>query len=648
MKRRSARLRLPEELPALVGVNFWSRAGGPRMWREYNGPVITEELRQLREYGITHTRSFLYWPDFQPEPNALSDIMLTRLEDFLRRHVDADMRTIPTFIVGHMSGQNWDPVWRDGCDVFEDVWFVARQAWYVREIVSRFHNSPAIAGWLLTNEVPIYADQSSHGIGTINASAVASWAQILIDAVRAGGGSQPVSIGDGAWGVEVTGNDNGFRVRDLEPLVDFLGPHVYGMEDDQVRQHLGAAFICELLQIGDTPVVLEEFGVTSDYADDANAAHYYRQILHNTLLAGATGWIPWNNTDYDPFADREPYSHHPFEMHFGLVDAEGRPKAQLLEVRDFVQTLHDLQFGQLQRRDATTALLVSSYLEAEYPFTDPEDGPTVFHVARQAYAAAREADLDIGVAREKDGIPEETGLIIVPSTKALLATTWPQLEDRAANGATVYASYFNGAHGNQRGSWWPNLDQLFGVHKHLQYGLVNPVEGREVAITFERDFGGIALGTTLHFAVSGSPDGRSHLPIDATEAEIVATDSAGAPAITRRRVGAGSMILAIYPFEYFASSAARVNPEPTWRLYAALAADAGVQPEVGVEDPSVLTGTMQHCDGRVFVWLISQSWEPKQVVPKTNATLYRRNDGRAVSRIELAPYGVEIFELRAG
>ncbi len=117
--------------------------------------------------------------------------------------------------------------------------------------------------------------------------------------------------------MEVTGEDNGFRIRELAPLVDFHGPHVYRMETDQVRQNLGAAFICELLDLGGKPVILEEFGVTSDYVSDPQAADYYRQVLHNTLLAGATGWLSWNNTDYDDLFDVEPYSHHPFECTSG-------------------------------------------------------------------------------------------------------------------------------------------------------------------------------------------------------------------------------------------------------------------------------------------------------------------------------------------
>ena len=70
---------------------------------------------------------------------------------------------------------------------------------------------------------------------------VAAWARLIVQAVRAGGATQPVSIGDGAWGLEVTGRDNGYSLRQLAPLVDFVGPHVYQMEDDEVRQLLTAA-----------------------------------------------------------------------------------------------------------------------------------------------------------------------------------------------------------------------------------------------------------------------------------------------------------------------------------------------------------------------------------------------------------------------
>ncbi|MFJ6671710.1 cellulase family glycosylhydrolase [Actinosynnema sp. NPDC091369] len=643
MQRNSAKLAGPD---IWVGVNYWSRTGGPLMWRHYDPAVVDEELRVMRDHGIELTRSFFYWPDFMPTEHSLDGELLARYDDFLDRHLALGMRTIPTFVVGHMSGQNWDPAWRNGRDVFTDESFLDRQRWYVRELTGRWHDHPAVAGWLLSNEIPIYADWRSRGIGTLDADAVTAWAAALISEVQAAGATQPVSIGDGAWGVEVTGLDNGFRVRDLTPLIDFHGPHVYRMDDDQVRLHLGAAFVCELLDIGGKPVVVEEFGVTSDYVSEENAAHYYRQVLHTTLLAGATGWIPWNNTDYDDLADQEPYRHHPFEMHFGLTDSTGRPKAQLREVRDFTEVLRRTDFARLRRPDTSIVLLVSSFLEARYPFTQPEDATSVVNNARQAYIAAREADLPVGVARELDGVPDDCALYLVPSVKQLTAPTWRTLVERAEAGAVVYASYFVGEHRTQRGPWWPKLDETFGVVKQLRYGLVDPIEDDELRMVFQRDFGGIGAGEELVFRVGGTAESRAFLPVVPNGAEVVAVDGHGRPALLRHRVGDGWLVLCTYPVEHMAAMTPRVNPEPTWRLYAALAEVAGVPPRVRVGDPSVLTGVMEHSvDGRVFAWFVSQHPSPVVVRPVVAGGSLVGLDGSPSDAVELGAFGVFVGEV---
>jgi len=57
----------------------------------------------------------------------------------------AGLWTVPTFIVGHMSGENWDPAWRAGRDLYRDVWLVSQQAWFVAEVARRTASHPAIA-----------------------------------------------------------------------------------------------------------------------------------------------------------------------------------------------------------------------------------------------------------------------------------------------------------------------------------------------------------------------------------------------------------------------------------------------------------------------------------------------------------------------
>jgi endo-1,4-beta-mannosidase len=82
---------------------------------------------------------------------------LAAFADFLDRRAAADMPTVPTFIAGPMSGENWDLPWRDGRDLYAGVRMAARQAWFAGQMVRRFGAHPAVCGWLVSSEMPIYS-----------------------------------------------------------------------------------------------------------------------------------------------------------------------------------------------------------------------------------------------------------------------------------------------------------------------------------------------------------------------------------------------------------------------------------------------------------------------------------------------------------
>ncbi|BCJ29055.1 beta-mannosidase [Actinocatenispora sera] len=647
MRRNSAKVMVGDRPVAWLGANFWSRTGGPLMWRSYDPAVVRAELRVLAEHGLRQTRSFFYWPDFHPEPSTVDEEKVAHYRDFLDAHAELGMSSIPTFIVGHMSGENWDPAWRGGIerDLYADVWLVSRQAWFVEQMVRRLHDHPAVAGWLISNEMPIYGRR--RGQPTAPQSDVTSWATLMVQAVRAGGGHQPVSLGDGAWGIEVTGEDNGFSVRETGELVDFVGPHVYKMESDQVRQHLNAAFLCELAAVANKPVVLEEFGLSTDFVSEPNQGHYYRQSLHNSLLAGATGWIAWNNTDYDHLNTQDPYRHHPFEMHFGITTNTGEPKEPLRELDAFAKVLAEVDFVNTHRVDTDAALVVSSYLERDYPISTAPDRALVFHTLRQGYVAAREAHLPVALSREEDGLATDAKLYLLPSTRQILAPTWLQLHEFANDGAVVYLSYCSGEHAFHRGPWFQKLNDMFGVEHQLAYGLNNPIDDDVVEFTFTEDFGGIKTGETLRFAAAGNENSRAYLPVRANGATVVATDQHGNPALLRYRVGAGETILCTYPLEHMASKQGRVNPEDTHRIYDALATVAGVSRAVTVDDPSVFTDVLEHTDGRRFVWFVSQHAAEHKVTPVLpgGGTLRPIGGGEPVSQFTLPAYGVGVYAL---
>src|SRR5450830_1032376 len=113
---RQAR-RLPTSKP-WVGVNFWSRQGGPLMWRTYDDALVRSELQTLVDHGLTVTRSFCYWPDFHPAPDTIDEASVDRFRQFLVASAELGIQTIPTFIVGHMSGSNWEHAWGAGRDLY--------------------------------------------------------------------------------------------------------------------------------------------------------------------------------------------------------------------------------------------------------------------------------------------------------------------------------------------------------------------------------------------------------------------------------------------------------------------------------------------------------------------------------------------------
>jgi endo-1,4-beta-mannosidase len=623
-----ARARAPQGAP-WIGANFWSRSGGPRMWVRYDAEVVRQELATLAQHGLNMTRSFCYWPDFVPEAGTLDPEVLVRFRDFLDAHAEAGLGTVPTFIVGHMSGENWDPSWRQGRDLYRDVWLVAQQAWFAGEVARRFADHPAVVGWLVSNEMPLYG-------GSAPRETVASWAQLVVQAVRAAGATQPISLGDGAWGVEVSGNDNGYSLRDLAPLVDFVGPHVYPMEDDQLRQFLTAALVCELCGGFGKPVVLEEFGLSSDFAADDHAAVYYRQLLHTTLLAGARGWIAWNNCDFDDLRDEDPYRHHVFELHFGLTDRDGRPKPQLAELEGFSRLVRGLAARGWQPVKGEVAVVVPEHLERELPFTSPEYRHDIRSSLLQSYAAAREADLPVALVRERDGLAGCAKLYLAPSTKLLTAPGLDRLRLLAQEGAVVYLSYFAGSTAMQRGPWLTWLEEIFGVRHRLRYGLVDPIDDEQVVFEFVEPFGDLPAGTVLSFRAAGTASGRAFLPVETAGARVVAVDGHGRPALLRHELGKGSTILCTYPLEQMAAASPRINPEATWRIYSALAEEAGVSRPVRVDDPRVLTGLIRSGAAGVALFV---NWcdEPLEVSPLLSGGVELEGVG---DRLRLEPYAV--------
>ena len=350
-------------------------------------------------------------------------------------------------------------------------------------------------------------------------------------------------------------------------------------------------------------MVLEEFGLSSDFASDEHAAAYYRQVLHTSLLAGARGWLAWNNCDYDDLRDEDPYRHHVFELHFGLTDRPVGRSRSSRRWRSSPGSCGRWMRDGWERVAGDAALVVPEHFERVLPFTDDRYRQDLRADLLQAYVAAREADLPVELVRERDGLPATARLYLVPSAKLLTAPGLGRLRALAEQGATVYASYFAGSTANQRGPWlaWLRRDLRRPPPAALRAG--RPDRGRRGDLRVPSPFGELEVGEQLRFRVAGTPSARAFLPVEPVGAEVVAVDQHGRPALLRHRLGEGQVILCTYPLEHMAAHTPWANPEDTWRLYSALADVAGVARRVRVDDPRVLVGRLLSGAGEVALFV---------------------------------------------
>jgi hypothetical protein len=320
-------------------------------------------------------------------------------------------------------------------------------------------------------------------------------------------------------------------------------------------------------------------------------------------------------------------------------------------MRDFARTLEAIDHTRIGRSGTDTALIVSSYLDTRYPFTSPDSHQAVARSLLQSYVAARLADLPPRLTRETTGIENGARLYLAPSVKQFLAPTAPRLEALASrDGATVYVSYCAGDVAWHRGPSYGRMNELFGIRRQLDVGVGDRIEDDTVRLTFARDFGGLARGATLAFTTAGSEHGRAYLPLTPTTAEVIATDAHGRPALLRRQVGRGSLILCSYPLEYMAALVPRVNPDATVALYGALATHAGVRRPIAVDDPRVACDVLVHDDGTRFAVLASHADESLTVKPALPAGQGLADvDGKpAMDAVTLRPFGIRALRFVEG
>src|SRR6185312_3458206 len=108
---------------------------------------------------------------------------------------EAGLALFPTPLVGHMSGENYGFAKSDAAkqerSLYRDEELRAWQTALVRGVVGALRDSPSVAGWILTNEMPLWAGAVGLASGA-PAPDVVDWARAMLAAVRDADGTRPV------------------------------------------------------------------------------------------------------------------------------------------------------------------------------------------------------------------------------------------------------------------------------------------------------------------------------------------------------------------------------------------------------------------------------------------------------------------------
>ena len=521
--------------------------------------------------GCNVTRSFCYWPDFVPEPGRLDEERAGAVRGLPRRprRARARRRSRRSSSATCRARTGTRPGGRAATSTATSGSSRSRPGSRRRSrAASATH--PAVVGWLVSNEMPLYggagADRRDHGVGA---------------ARRAGGARRraPRSRSRSATAPGAsrsTGRDNGYSLRALAPLVDFVGPHVYPMEDDQIRQHLTRRVRVRarrrLRPAGRARGVRRQLRLR------------LRRARRRLLPAGPAHDAARRRARLDRLEQlrlRRPPRPGPVpapRLRAALRPdrprrtARSRSCASSRRSRELVARARPRRLGAGRGRRRARR---PEHFERALPFTDARrTGRTSATTCSSRYVAAREADLPVALVRERDGIPGGGAASTSRRARSCSpARGLERLRELAHVGRDGVPLLFRGQHPEparavaHRGS---TSSSASATH----CATASSIRSRTTRSrsTSSRRSATSSRARDCSFRVAGTPSAPLVPAGRAGRAPRSSPSTRhGRPALLRHALGAGSPSSPRTRSSTWRRGRRAVNPENTWRLYSALA-----------------------------------------------------------------------------
>lgn len=593
---------------------------------DWNEASIEEDFRSMKDLGYNVVRIDLFWAWFEPRPGSYNEEAFRQLDWIIRLCHRHEIYLHPTLFVGGEVGEAyWDVPWRAGRHPHSDPTMLRLETGHASELARRYAGESAIIAWDLTDEPPFWIVA-----GDTTDDMAATWTRLLSDAIRAHDPTTPVCVG--------TANEDlyhgPFRPDTIVDFVDFLSVHPYPIYAPEFfkdpllseRSTYCAAFQTALSEGAGKPAMVHELGASSAQYSPENIGRFDRVSMSSALAAGANGLVLWCHTDAAPetFA-RVPYLRAPHETQFGLTTWDRRDRPAGAELRKLSAILGRMDLDGIDLAPADAALVIPhewSKIAGDFsrfglsgdqpiPYVSVQDGDTsgetwqnewLIGALLSAFINGRRAGLSIATPREYtdiSGFP----MVLVPSPVTstehnlvhLHTVFWDTARDYVSQGGTLYVSLCADAA-------IPEMTDLFGA------SLADHIPVGDVEITVTAPFGSLTEGDTFTYRADPADVTQWAATLDIAGGTVVAIDADGRPALVAHEYGTGHVLLSAYPLERY--QALKPNafdlPEPTHRIYRALAEWSGHTPMMTTDHPSVEVGVLGG-DGRGYAIVVNHA-----------------------------------------
>ena len=362
----------PDVAQFLLGINYFPRCKGIKLWQAFDRGEVRDELAQIAAWGLDAVRIFLTWQDFQPGEAHINHRALDSLDALLTAAADQHLFVLPTLFSGPVDGAFFFPDWcldprpvqpavrfishdrevRQGAlrPIFTDARWRQAQMRLVDELVGFFGNHPAVWGW----DLGAWAEQLPLDLSR------GAWEDWVGQVAERIGELSPGRVRTWGLGQRAVTRRFPLSLTALAALLDQVAVSVFTFTDPRdPLDLLPARFACDLMRTLGVPAPLIHAiglptvapglpGVVQPdrvwrwprwiyLASEEEQSAYIAEALRLAFRQGVAGVFLWCYADYAPALHSEPpYDLAQWTRTCGLLRADGSEKPALAALRQFV------------------------------------------------------------------------------------------------------------------------------------------------------------------------------------------------------------------------------------------------------------------------------------------------------------------------